>query len=53
MARNLTEKEQIIEDLTICPGTGATKSVVFCNTSHELICQNEALKLIWLLSEVI
>ena len=28
MARKLTEKEQILEDLTICPGTGATKHVV-------------------------
>ena len=28
MARKLTEKERILEDLTICPGTGATKHVV-------------------------
>lgn len=27
MAKKLTEKEQIVEDLTICPGTGATMSV--------------------------
>ena len=28
MARKLTAKEQIIEDLTVCPGMGATKHVV-------------------------
>lgn len=28
MARKLSAKEQILEDLTICPGTGATKRVV-------------------------
>ena len=28
MPRKLTAKEQILEDLTICPGTGATKRVV-------------------------
>ncbi len=28
MSRKLTAKEQILEDLTICHGTGATKSVV-------------------------